>query len=163
MEYKENVKLFKKRIGIIIAVLLVLNSAVIVSGFQDTLPTHREISLTARQYTYEPHRIEVNRGDNVTLKIKSIDVVHGMYIDGYDIKVQGLPGQIVTINFIADKVGKFRFRCSVICGSSHPFMIGELVVKPNYVYMGSIAMTLPLSIAFLFIAYMYLEVKKEDD
>ena len=73
----------------------------------------------------------VNPGDRVTIELVSTDVVHGMYIDGYDLDVQADPGQPQRLTFIADRAGMFRFRCSVTCGELHPFMIGKLHVGQN--------------------------------
>lgn len=82
-------------------------------------------------YAFEPGRLRVNRGDRVTVTLQSEDVVHGLYIDGYGIDIKAQPGQPVQASFIADRLGKFKVRCSVTCGAMHPFMIGELVVGPN--------------------------------
>jgi len=67
----------------------------------------------------------------VTIRLVSTDVVHGLYIDGYDISVEADPGQTQTLTFTADKPGSFRFRCNVTCGAMHPFMIGKLTVGAN--------------------------------
>ncbi|MHB8779398.1 MAG: cupredoxin domain-containing protein, partial [Anaerolineales bacterium] len=74
---------------------------------------------------------KVNPGDTVTLQLVSTDVVHGLYVDGYDVSVEADPGQSATLTFIADKPGSFRFRCNVTCGAMHPFMIGKLTVGTN--------------------------------
>ncbi len=58
-------------------------------------------------------------------------MVHGLYLDGYDLEIRTDPGQISELSFTADKAGSFRFRCSVTCGDLHPFMIGKLQVGPN--------------------------------
>jgi cytochrome c oxidase subunit 2 len=58
-------------------------------------------------------------------------VVHGFYLDGYGLKTRVEPGVAQQIEFMAERAGKFRYRCSVSCGSLHPFMIGELVVNSN--------------------------------
>ena len=85
----------------------------------------------ARQFAYSPAEIKVNPGDTVTIELVSMDVVHGLYIDGYGISVEADPGQTATITFVADKSGSFRFRCNVTCGAMHPFMIGKFTVGTN--------------------------------
>ena len=91
----------------------------------------REIHIQARQYTYTPGVIRVSRGDRVTLVLESDDVTHGFYLDGYDIDLVAIPGRASRATFVADRPGKFRLRCSKVCGTLHPFMLGELVVTPN--------------------------------
>jgi len=59
-------------------------------------------------------------GDHVTIDLVSTDVVHGLYLDGYDLNVTADPGQTATLSFVADRSGSFRFRCSVTCGALHP-------------------------------------------
>lgn len=92
--------------------------------------TH-EITIDAAEFAYTPGRIEVRQGDHVIIHLTASDVVHGFMLEGYDIDVRVLPGISERITFTAAHAGKFRFRCSVSCGSLHPFMIGELVVTPN--------------------------------
>jgi len=58
-------------------------------------------------------------------------VVHGLYVDGYDVETVAEPGQPGRIVFVADRPGTFRLRCSVTCGDLHPFMVGKLRVGRN--------------------------------
>jgi heme/copper-type cytochrome/quinol oxidase subunit 2 len=94
-------------------------------------PQERTFQIDARQFAYSPSEINVNPGDTVTIQLVSTDVVHGLYIDGYDLSVEADPGQTSTVTFIANKPGSFRFRCNVTCGAMHPFMIGKLTVGRN--------------------------------
>ena len=94
-------------------------------------PQERTFRIDARQFAYSPSELSVNPGDTVTIQLVSADVVHGLYVDGYDISVEADPGQTATLKFIADKSGSFRFRCNVTCGAMHPFMIGKLTVGNN--------------------------------
>jgi len=96
-----------------------------------TTPQERTFLIDARQYAYSPSEIRVNQGDTVTIHLVSTDVVHGLYVDGYDISVEADPGQTASLTFTADKVGSFRFRCNVTCGAMHPFMIGKLTIGNN--------------------------------
>jgi heme/copper-type cytochrome/quinol oxidase subunit 2 len=91
----------------------------------------REFRVRARQYTYTPGVLRVAQGDRVTLILESEDVTHGVYLDGYDVDLVAVPGRASHATFVADRPGKFRLRCSKVCGTLHPFMLGELVVTPN--------------------------------
>lgn len=94
-------------------------------------PQERTFQIEARQFAYSPSEITVNPGDTVTIRLVSTDVVHGLYIDGYDLSVESDPGQTATMTFTAIRPGSFRFRCNVTCGALHPFMIGKLTVGTN--------------------------------
>ena len=94
-------------------------------------PRARTVQINARQFAYSPSEIYVNPGDTVTIQIISTDVVHGLYIDDYEVSTQADPGQTSTLTFVANKSGSFRFRCNVTCGALHPFMIGKLTVGEN--------------------------------
>lgn len=94
-------------------------------------PQMRTFEIDARQFAYSPSELQVNAGDTVILQLVSNDVVHGLYVDGYDVSIEADPGQTTTLTFVANKPGSFRFRCNVTCGAMHPFMIGKLTVGTN--------------------------------
>ncbi len=110
-----------------IALLIVLAPA----PLDLSAPIDRTIRIDARSFEYAPATIDVNPGDRVTLELVSHDVVHGLYIDGYDLNMTADPGQTARLSFVADRSGTFRMRCSVTCGALHPFMIGKLDVGTN--------------------------------
>jgi len=107
---------------------------------QPITPQERTFRIEARQYTYSPSGLNVNRGDTVTIRLVSTDVVHGLYIDGYGISVEAEPGQTATLMFTANKPGSFRFRCNITCGAMHPFMIGKFTVGTNNWFIRSIGL-----------------------
>ncbi len=100
-----------------------------------TTSTDRFFHVDAESFAYSPAVLRVNSGDRVTIKLASTDVVHGLYVDGYDLNMTADPGQPATITFIADKSGTFRLRCSVTCGALHPFMLGKLHVGTNFLFL----------------------------
>jgi heme/copper-type cytochrome/quinol oxidase subunit 2 len=102
-------------------------------------PQDRTIVLTASQWNFDPGTVHVNRGDRVTVRLESVDVVHGLYIDGYEVKTVAEPGRPGEITFVADRDGAFHFRCAMPCGNLHPFMIGKLVVGPNLTWLRAVA------------------------
>jgi heme/copper-type cytochrome/quinol oxidase subunit 2 len=114
-------------------------------------PQTRRVDMKARQYAYDPPVLTVNKGDTVRVRIVSEDVVHGFYLEGYDIDAKVVPQspyielshpsrpkdkphKVEEILFVANRAGKFRYRCSHTCGTMHPFMNGELVVAPNRLF-----------------------------
>jgi len=126
---------------LILATTLAIGAAVLPWPGERATPTQRVIHVNARQFAFDPPRLHVNRGDQVTLVLHATDVVHGLYLDGYDVNLKAVPGISAQATFVADRAGKFRYRCSVSCGSLHPFMIGELVVGPNTLLWRAIALT----------------------
>lgn len=121
-----------------------------VIGWSSPEPVRRDILVKARQYAYDPPVIKVNKGDTLHIKLTSLDVVHGFFVEGYDIDARIFSHQkkfnirhpsegekwteVEELVLITDKTGKFRYRCSNTCGTMHPFMQGELVVQPNTTY-----------------------------
>lgn len=104
-------------------------------------PTTRELTVVARQFAFDPPVLRVNRGDRVRLTVQAADVVHGLHVDGYGQDVRVEPGVSRHLEFVADRTGKFRYRCSVTCGTLHPFMTGELIVSPNLPFIRAAALT----------------------
>jgi heme/copper-type cytochrome/quinol oxidase subunit 2 len=99
---------------------------------QSNAPQERTFRVDARQFAYSPSELRVNIGDTVHIQLVSTDVVHGLYVDGYDVSIEADPGQTQTLTITASKPGSFRFRCNVTCGAMHPFMIGKLTVGTNH-------------------------------
>lgn len=103
-------------------------------------PTTRHFAVDGHQFAYEPGTLQINQGDTVIITLTASDVVHGLYLDGYGLETRVEPGQSQTLQFVAGKPGKFRYRCSVSCGTLHPFMSGELIVGPNTAFGRTVAL-----------------------
>jgi heme/copper-type cytochrome/quinol oxidase subunit 2 len=114
-------------------------------------PRRHTIDMVARRYAFDPPVIHVEKDDEVRLRFASLDVVHGMHLEGYgldvtieplrrDVEVRRAGGPAETVRevvFTATHAGKFRYRCSKTCGAMHPFMVGELIVGPNWLARAS--------------------------
>lgn len=111
---------------------------------------YKEFNVILQLHHYTPQVIDVDLGDRVKLNLQSTDVDHGFHLDGYgvDVKVPGLLA-IKTVEFVADKAGAFRFRCSSTCGPFHPFMIGKFVVHPNYRFWAALGAVVLAPVATL--------------
>ncbi len=134
---------------LIIALIPLPESGRLIHEAQSSLSTSHNIRIEASQYAYSPAEIRVAQGDTVTIELISTDVVHGIYLDGYDLSVQADPGQSAVLTFTAGKPGAFRFRCNVTCGAMHPFMIGRLSVGTNQWLYRSVGIMLLITIGVL--------------
>jgi heme/copper-type cytochrome/quinol oxidase subunit 2 len=102
--------------------LAVVSSALLVASVgasraQD--PNKREISVTAKKYTYvvdgSGSEIRVKQNDLVTISLTAQDIAHSFTIsdDHYRIDRRAEPGKTVQVTFRADKVGEFVIRCTL--------------------------------------------------
>jgi heme/copper-type cytochrome/quinol oxidase subunit 2 len=163
-------KMNRKKAWILIILTLVVAVAIPLS-FQ-LLPTETRthtLSLEAKKYGYSPSRIIVNKGDKIVLKPTSLDATHGFLLDGHPVefimrkgatflkytweddggKLQADWDRVSEVEFVTDKAGKFTFRCTQTCGNLHPFMTGELIVKPNNPYYLFISLSIWLVFSLL--------------
>lgn len=147
----------KSIILMLIFAIIVLIVTISMIFAQPEKPVEREITIEAKKFSYNPEIIEVNKGDLVKINFVSTDVHHGLYIDGYEIKVEATPGHEGNLTFVADKTGKFTMRCAVTCGPFHPYMISYLKVKPDYRLFSYIYLTL-----IIFVVSVLLISKRQD-
>jgi len=135
----------------------------------------RHISIDARRFGYTPAHVTINKGDTVILRFSTSDVTHGFQLDGHHIELIARKGvtfqknplreekshlktdwnRVSTVKFVAHRPGKFIFRCTETCGNLHPFMTGELIVKPNTPYH----FFLSLSIWLVFAVFVWFRFK----
>ena len=89
------------------------------------------ISLWQTEGPSEKPVIEVSKGDQVVIKLRSADVTHGFSLKAFGIYIaKGIqPGKTVYVSFKADKSGTFSFMCNVFCGDIHQHMEGTLIVR----------------------------------
>lgn len=118
--------------------VLVLLALLVPLPVASAAPQERHIAVTASRFAFEPGTVRVNRGDTVTIRLESTDVVHGLYVDGYGVSAQAEPGRPGLVRFVADRDGAFHFRCATPCGNLHPFMIGKLIMGTGMPEFGSL-------------------------
>jgi plastocyanin len=127
----------------------------------------RHFEIRADQYAYDPPRITVNRGDEVRIRLASRDVVHGFFMEGHGLDAFIYPGRLLfnlrqasphtgyvpveEMVFRAQRFGKYRYRCSVTCGTLHPFMQGEMIVEPNYPFRAGMGAAAGILLAGFFL------------
>lgn len=119
-------------------------------------PGEKLFRIESSQYAFSPAEIQVNPGDRVIFEVISTDVVHGLYIDGYDISVEADPGQPARLEFVAVKEGSYRIRCNVTCGAMHPFMIGKIQVGKNHLLWRAIGLAMVSAFGALALFYLHI-------
>jgi nitrous-oxide reductase len=92
------------------------------------------VYMTAMRSHFTPDIIRVKKGDHVTIHVTSLeekaDFTHGFAIPGYNIQASLDPGEVVTLEFHADRTGSFAFYCTEFCSALHLEMQGWLLVEP---------------------------------
>jgi cytochrome c oxidase subunit 2 len=90
-----------------------------------------EIRITARRYKFEPKIITVRKGVPVRLVITSKDVEHGFAIGELNIDETIGEKETKVIEFMPNKAGRFKIKCSIYCGDGHSDMTGTLIVTES--------------------------------
>jgi heme/copper-type cytochrome/quinol oxidase subunit 2 len=98
---------------------------------QDQAPTRREFTLTARDYSFSPNRVEAQQDDLIKLTVQSADNAYGFTIDDYRVSKRVPAGGSTVIEFRADRAGTFAYYSNLSNDARHSQMRGQLVVRPR--------------------------------
>ena len=98
---------------------------------QDQAPTRREFTLTARDYSFSPNRVEAQQDDLIKVTVQSADNAYGFTIEEYRLSKRVPAGGSTIIEFRADRAGTFTFYSNLSNDSRHAQMRGQLVVRPR--------------------------------
>jgi cytochrome c oxidase subunit II len=99
-------------------------------GLRELAPGKYEVYILARVFQFNPAKITVPVGSQVTFYITSVDVQHGFRLQDTNISMQIIPGQVSTLTTVFDKPGTYNFICTEFCGTAHQTMYGQLIVTP---------------------------------
>jgi cytochrome c oxidase subunit II len=70
-------------------------------------------------------------GKNVVLFLKSLDVIHAVYIPAFRIKEDVVPGRDKSMWFRSDVPGTYELFCAEYCGLRHSYMMSAVKVMPQ--------------------------------
>jgi plastocyanin len=116
----------------------------------------RIIDVQAFQFGFEPSRITVEAGEEVIFRATSIDVTHGFYIDGANVKENLEPFVSKDIGpLVFEKPGKLKIRCAHFCGPLHPFMVADLIVESRSVPYFALLLGLAVLTALAMLVYVW--------
>jgi cytochrome c oxidase subunit II len=83
-----------------------------------------ELVITAKSWEFDKAEYEIPKDTPVKLTLKNTNGVHGVAIEGTDIKLQGDQSEVVTL-----AAGTYEFHCNIMCGTGHQNMHAKLIVK----------------------------------
>ncbi len=102
-------------------------------------PDALAVQVTARQWAWsfkypngkQTDQLYVALGRPVKLVTQSLDVIHGLFIPAFRVKIDVVPGKHNYVWFIPWLLGDFDIQCTVICGVSHSAMLSKVHVLPE--------------------------------
>jgi len=121
----------------VVLITVALISSISPQAEEETLsptikPTGRvvELVISGSEFKFDPAVIEVNAGDTVRiLYINDGRRKHNFVLDAFGIRTANIaPGESVVIEFVADKIGEFKFWCSLL-GHRERGMEGTIIVR----------------------------------
>ena len=96
--------------------------------------TDVHVYMTAMRSHFTPDIVRVKKGDHVVMHVTNIetakDATHGFAIPGHNVQASLDPGEVVTVEFDAERTGSFGFYCTEFCSALHLEMQGWLLVEP---------------------------------
>jgi cytochrome c oxidase subunit 2 len=78
--------------------------------------------------------LHVPQGKNVRMLIKSVDVLHSLYLPEFRTKEDAVPGRYTDLWFNAPEAGEFPIFCAEYCGTHHSDMITKVIVHAGNGY-----------------------------
>jgi cytochrome c oxidase subunit 2 len=75
--------------------------------------------------------LHVPKGKNVRVLIKSVDVLHSLYVPEFRVKMDAVPGRYTDLWFKADYAGTFPVFCTEYCGKQHSDMLSQAIVHED--------------------------------
>lgn len=87
------------------------------------------VAVEAGSFYYKPNEIKVKKGEKVKIIMRSVDMMHDFNIDELGISIPiTKSGETAEVEFVAEKIGKFEFYCSVGQHRANG-QIGTLIVE----------------------------------
>jgi cytochrome c oxidase subunit II len=99
-------------------------------GLREIAPGKYEVYILAQIWRFDPNEITIPVGSTVTFYVTSKDVQHGFQIEGTNVNMQIVPGQISKLGHRFDKPGEYLIICHEYCGTGHAAMYGKVIVTP---------------------------------
>ena len=85
--------------------------------------------MVGQTFIFRPNEIRVPAGADLTFTATTIDVMHGLNIEGTRVNMMLIPGQISRNTYRFDEPGEYLIICHEYCGAGHHTMSGKIIVE----------------------------------
>jgi len=118
---------------LVVLPLLVLAGTPSRSAGLAQLGSPRVIAINAERFQFWPSRIVVTEGEELELRLRSDDTIHGFRIigTGTNLAIPKRGKGFAMARFTGTVPGRYTFECNRMCGAGHNFMRGVLIVRPS--------------------------------
>ena len=80
-------------------------------------------------WQFIPREIRVPAGSTVTFIATSLDVLHGLHVEGTRLNMMLIPGQVSKNRVTFREAGEHLIICHEYCGINHHTMFGKVIVE----------------------------------
>ena len=84
----------------------------------------------ATQFEFVPNCIVLPANRDVTLRVTSPDVIHGLLVTGTNVNTMVIPGYVAQVHTVFRKTGDLLMPCHEFCGLGHSQMLATVRVVP---------------------------------
>lgn len=121
-------KLKLRGIKLVILAAVLGTGLVSVGDYASTSGEYPVIKIVAKKFDYTPNVIKLKKGVPVVLEFTTLDVFMGFKVPDLGVRTDIIPGKVLRVRLVPDKVGTFPVVCDVFCGSGHEDMTGTIIV-----------------------------------
>ena len=87
--------------------------------------------IVATQFALVPQCVVVPEGREVTLRLSSADVIHGILVTGTNVNTMVVPGYVAQVHTVFQRTGDLLMPCHEFCGLGHSQMYARVRVVPQ--------------------------------
>lgn len=98
-------------------------------GVREVAPGRYEAVIVARAWSFAPAEIRLPVGAQVKIRATSVDVVHGLSIEGTRVNLMLVPGEVSETSYRFARPGEYLLICHEYCGLAHHRMMGKVIVQ----------------------------------
>jgi cytochrome c oxidase subunit 2 len=86
------------------------------------------------EYSIISKELHLPVNKQVVLKMESADVIHSFWVPEFRVKQDVVPGRVTEYRITPTLIGNYKVRCSELCGASHAYMEGPVIVDSQADY-----------------------------